>query len=149
MRAPMNPFWKLCFLPFGGVFFIAGARWLCLHLDSCFFWMGGWVGGGWGGVVSGTFPFKKLREHSHEAVIRPGESLWQVQQQTTARLWCRVFKARHHSANWFFYLSTVTSCFFKPTDISLFLHYKKGYLRCLLPPVAMETKQNGHQTTCK
>ena len=26
---------------------------------------------------------------------------------------------------------------------------KKGYLRCLLPPVAMETKLNGHQTTCK
>ena len=29
------------------------------------------------------------------------------------------FKARHHSANWFF-LSTVNTFFFKPTDILIF-----------------------------
>ena len=48
-----------------------------------------------------------------------------------------------------FFLSTVTTFVFKPTDILLLLRYKKGCLRCLLPPVVMETKQNGHQTTCK
>ena len=48
-----------------------------------------------------------------------------------------------------FFLSTVTTFVFKPTDILLLLHYKKGCLRCLLSPVVMETKQNGHQTTCK
>ena len=48
-----------------------------------------------------------------------------------------------------FFLSTVATLFFKPIDILLLLHYKKGYLRCLLASVEMETKQNGHQTTCK
>ena len=47
------------------------------------------------------------------------------------------------------FLSTVTTFFFKPTDILLLLHHKKGCLRCPLPPIVMETKQNGHQTTCK
>ena len=48
-----------------------------------------------------------------------------------------------------FFLSTVTTFVFKPTDILLLLHYKIGCLGCLLPPVVMETKQNGRQTTCK
>ena len=57
-------------------------------------------------------------------------------------------KARHYSAKLMFW-SFNFNHFFIPTDILLLLHHKKGYIRCLLSPVVMETKQNGCQTTCK